>query len=136
MIVGNCWKCLLACFFGQIMDKVGAKFALLFVFDCFSNCCLYSIRLLTQVRAILIGGAAVGFFCNGMNAGYGAIVGNLYPSHIRATANNIIFNIGRAVGGFSSVFIGFFLDNYSFDYCHAIFVKQFYILCHYCLYYH
>ena len=43
-----------------------------------------------------------------MNAGYGAIVGNLYPTHIRATANNIIFNIGRAIGGFSSIAIGFF----------------------------
>lgn len=99
-------------FFGQIMDKVGAKFAYsLFLIASAIAVFIYSFA--DSGTAILIGGAAVGFFCNGMNAGYGAIVGNLYPSHIRATANNIIFNIGRAVGGFSSVFIGFFLDNYS-----------------------
>lgn len=99
-------------FFGQIMDKVGAKFAYsLFLIASAIAVFIYSFA--DSGTEILIGGAAVGFFCNGMNAGYGAIVGNLYPSHIRATANNIIFNIGRAVGGFSSVFIGFFLDNYS-----------------------
>ena len=94
--------------FGQIMDKIGAKTA-------------YASFLIASAIAvfadsamlILVGGAIVGFFANGMNAGYGAIVGNLYPTHIRATANNIIFNIGRAIGGFSSIAIGFFLDNYS-----------------------
>ena len=99
-------------FFGQIMDKVGAKFAYA-LFLIASAIAVFIYSFADSGMAILIGGAAVGFFCNGMNAGYGAIVGNLYPSHIRATANNIIFNIGRAVGGFSSVFIGFFLDNYS-----------------------
>jgi hypothetical protein len=38
---------------------------------------------------------------------------SLYPTEIRATANNFIMNIGRAVGGFSSVIIGFLLDKYS-----------------------
>ncbi|MEL5939654.1 MFS transporter, partial [Tetragenococcus halophilus] len=35
----------------------------------------------------------------------------LYPHHIRTIANNTILNVGRAVGGFSSVVIGFILDN-------------------------
>ncbi len=35
-----------------------------------------------------------------MNAGYGAIVANLYETRIRASANNLIFNVGRAIGGF------------------------------------
>ncbi|MFT8939736.1 MAG: MFS transporter, partial [Leuconostoc falkenbergense] len=44
---------------------------------------------------------------------YGAIMGHLYPTEIRATANNTIMNFGRAVGGFSSVLIGFLMDRYS-----------------------
>ncbi|MCV3742060.1 MFS transporter, partial [Lentilactobacillus hilgardii] len=36
-----------------------------------------------------------------------------YPTEIRSTANNVIVNIGRAVGGFSSVVIGILMDNYS-----------------------
>lgn len=98
--------------FGQFMDRIGPKFAYgTFLLASAAAVFLYSFA--ASPATILIGGAIVGFFANGMNAGYGAIVGNLYPTHIRATANNIIFNIGRAIGGFSSVAIGFFLDNYS-----------------------
>lgn len=99
-------------FFGQIMDKIGAKVAYA-IFLIASALAVFVYSFAASPMLILVGGAIVGFFCNGMNAGYGAIVGNLYPTHIRATANNIIFNVGRAVGGFSAVFIGFFLDNYS-----------------------
>jgi MFS family permease len=99
-------------FFGQIMDKIGPKVAYA-IFLLASALAVFIYSFAATPLLILIGGAAVGFFCNGMNAGYGAIVGNLYPTYIRATANNIIFNIGRAVGGFSAVFIGFFLENYS-----------------------
>lgn len=98
--------------FGQIMDKIGSKVAYA-SFLIASAVAVFAYSFANSGMLILVGGAIVGFFANGMNAGYGAIVGNLYPIHIRATANNIIFNIGRAVGGFSSIAIGFFLDNYS-----------------------
>ncbi|HJB54985.1 MAG TPA: MFS transporter [Candidatus Olsenella avistercoris] len=98
--------------FGQIMDKIDAKVAYA-VFLVASAVAVFAYSFANSAALMLIGGAIVGFFANGMNAGYGAIVGNLYPVEIRATANNIIFNIGRAVGGFSSVAIGFFLDNFS-----------------------
>ncbi|MEH7253385.1 MFS transporter [Neobacillus niacini] len=98
--------------FGFVMDKFGAKVAYSFyLFASAVSVIAYSFA--SGNFAILIGGAIVGFFCNGMNAGYGAIVGNLYPTRIRATANSIIFNIGRAVGGFSAVVIGFLMDNYT-----------------------
>lgn len=45
-----------------------------------------------------------------MFAGYGAMITRLYPHHIRSTANNLILNVGRAIGGFSSVIIGKILD--------------------------
>lgn len=98
--------------FGQIMDRVDAKVAYA-VFLVASAIAVFAYSFADSAILMLVGGAIVGFFANGMNAGYGAIVGNLYPVEIRATANNIIFNIGRAVGGFSSVAIGFFLDNFS-----------------------
>lgn len=59
---------------------------------------------------MIIGGMIAGFFVNGMFAGYGAMITRLYPHHIRSTANNVILNVGRAVGGFSSVVIGMILD--------------------------
>lgn len=60
--------------------------------------------------AMILGGAGMGFFVNGMFAGYGAMISHLYPHAISATANNVILNVGRAVGGFSSVIIGWLLD--------------------------
>ncbi|MDO1605741.1 MFS transporter [Lactobacillus sp. YT155] len=98
--------------FGQIMDRIGPKVAYsLFLLASAVSVFLYSFA--NNEFSLLMGGAIVGFFANGMNAGYGAIVGDLYETKIRATANNIIFNIGRAVGGFSAVVIGYLLDNFN-----------------------
>lgn len=98
--------------FGQFMDRFGPRFAY-GTFLVASALAVFAYSYANSPLALLIGGAIVGFFANGMNAGYGAIVGNMYPTRIRATANNIVFNVGRAVGGFSAVVIGFLLDNYS-----------------------
>ena len=38
------------------------------------------------------------------------MITRLYPHQIRSTANNVILNVGRAIGGFSSVIIGKILD--------------------------
>ncbi len=48
----------------------------------------------------------MGFFVNGMLGGYGALMSELYPTEARATAQNVLFNIGRAVGGFGPLVIG------------------------------
>lgn len=98
--------------FGNVMDRISAKTAYA-IFLVASAIAVFAYSYAESGVTILVGGMIVGFFANGMNAGYGAIVNNLYPSHIRATANNTIFNTGRAVGGFSSIVIGFLLDNYT-----------------------
>ncbi len=56
--------------------------------------------------ALLAGGAVMGFFVNGMLGGYGALMSELYPTEARATAQNLLFNLGRAVGGFGPVAVG------------------------------
>lgn len=48
----------------------------------------------------------MGFFVNGMLGGYGALMSELYPTSARATAQNVLFNLGRAVGGFGPVVVG------------------------------
>ena len=55
---------------------------------------------LTDPTALLIAGAVMGFFVNGMLGGYGALMSELYPTAARATAQNVLFNVGRAVAGF------------------------------------
>ncbi|MCG3088434.1 MFS transporter [Sporosarcina cyprini] len=97
--------------FGRIMDRFGAKRAYgLFLLA--SACAVFLYASATGAVMVLVGGAIVGFFSNGMFAGYGALIGSLYPVEIRSTATNTIFNIGRAVGGFSPILVGYILQSY------------------------
>lgn len=95
--------------FGQILDKFGPRLVYS-VFLLASSVCVYLFQFANSMPTMIIGGAIVGFFVNGMFAGYGAMITRLYPHYIRSTANNVILNVGRAVGGFSSVIIGKILD--------------------------
>lgn len=97
--------------FGRFMDRFGVK-------------CSYGVFLLASAAAVylysyaegsvgvLVGGAIVGFFANGMFAGYGALISSLYPVQIRSTATNAIFNFGRALGGLSPILVGYILQKY------------------------
>jgi hypothetical protein len=57
----------------------------------------------------------MGFFVNGMLGGYGALISELFPTSARATAQNVLFNIGRAVGGFGPVVVGAIASMYNFE---------------------
>lgn len=97
--------------FGIIMDKLGPRTA----FTLFLICSSLSVFLLVLARSqwsLIAAAVVVGYFINGMYGGYGAIISSLYPTEIRATANNFIMNLGRAIGGFSSIIIGFLMDHY------------------------
>jgi len=54
-------------------------------------------------------------FVNGMLGGYGALMSELYPTAARATAQNVLFNLGRAVGGFGPLVVGALTVRYSFS---------------------
>ncbi|MCM3023799.1 MFS transporter [Heyndrickxia ginsengihumi] len=98
--------------FGQFMDRLGTKRAFgIFLFASAAAVFLYSYA--TGSIGVLLGGAVVGFFSNGMFAGYGALISSYYPVHIRTTATNTIFNFGRALGGFSPVLVGYILQHYN-----------------------
>lgn len=97
--------------FGRFMDRFGAKRAF-GIFLLASACAVFLYSFATGAVAILIGGAIVGFFSNGMFAGYGALISSFYPVQIRSTATNTIFNFGRAIGGFSPIFVGYILQSY------------------------
>ncbi|GKV67320.1 MULTISPECIES: MFS transporter [unclassified Sporosarcina] len=97
--------------FGIFLDKFGTKrsFGLFLIA---SACAVFLYSYATGSVGVLLGGSIVGFFSNGMFAGYGALIGGLYPVQIRSTATNTIFNFGRAIGGFSPILVGFILQSY------------------------
>jgi MFS family permease len=99
--------------FGEFADRVGRRPALLtFQAGAFIMVLVYS--QLTDATALLIGGAIMGVFVNGMLGGYGALLAELYPTEARATAENVLFNLGRGVGGFGPFVIGALAVAYSF----------------------
>jgi MFS family permease len=96
--------------FGQFIDRFGMKRSFgLFLFASAIAVFLYSYA--SGSTGLLIGGAIVGFFSNGMFAGYGALISNYYPIEIRSTATNTIFNFGRALGGLSPILVGYILQH-------------------------
>ncbi len=77
--------------FGQAADRIGRRPAFLsWMLGAAIMVVVYS--RLTDPMALLIG--------------YGAGMSELYPTAARATAQNALFNIGRAIGGFGPVVIG------------------------------
>lgn len=98
--------------FGTIMDNFGPRWAF-GIFLIGSASVMFTILMVRSSVALILAGALIGFFSNGMFGGYGAVISQLYPTEIRSTANSIIMNVGRAIGGFSSVVIGLLMDHYS-----------------------
>lgn len=98
--------------FGTIFDKMGPRLSF-GIFLLASAVLVYALAYAHSIGLLLIIGAVVGFFSNGMYGGYGAIVSRIYPTEVRSSANNIIVGVGRAVGGMSSLVIGLIMERYS-----------------------
>ncbi|MGO4713829.1 MFS transporter [Bradyrhizobium sp. 2TAF24] len=100
--------------FGHIADRLGRRPAFLgYMIGAAIMVVVYS--QLVSPLALLFGGAVMGFFVNGMLGGYGALMSELYPTAARATAQNVFFNIGRAVAGFGPLVVGAVSAAYGFQ---------------------
>ncbi|MCI2419739.1 MFS transporter [Saccharopolyspora sp. K220] len=84
--------------FGQLADRIGRRRSF-WIFQAGACVSLFVYSQLTSPTAVLFGGAVMGVFANGMLGGYGAIIAENYPTAARATAQNVLFGIGRGVGG-------------------------------------
>lgn len=100
--------------FGQLADRIGRKPTFL-LFQVGSVISVLTYSQLTDATAMLWVGALMGMFVNGMMGGYGAVISEAYLTEARATAQNMLFNIGRAVGGLGPVVIGALAMAYSFQ---------------------
>lgn len=90
--------------FGQLADRIGRRptFWIIHI-GAAASVLIYSI--LRDPTALLVGGFVMGFFANGMLGPLGALMAELFPTQARSTAQNVLFNIGRGVGGFAPVVI-------------------------------
>ena len=100
--------------FGHIADKFGRKNTFIGFYLLWAST-VYTYSQLSDPSALLMGGALLGLCCSAMMGGYGAVLSELYPTEARSTAQNFIFNSGRAVGGFAPMVIGNLATAYSLN---------------------
>jgi MFS family permease len=100
--------------FGHIADRIGRRPAFITYMTGAAALVLIYSRL-SDPTALLVTGAIMGFFVNGMLGGYGALISELFPTAARATAQNVLFNIGRAIGGFGPLVVGLIASAYGFE---------------------
>lgn len=91
--------------FGNLADRVGRRPAF-WIFQAGAIVSVIVYSQLTDPNVLLVWGAVMGIFVNGMLGGYGALMAELYPTAARATAENTLFNLGRAVGGLAPIVFG------------------------------
>lgn len=99
--------------FGQLADRIGRKPSFL-IYQAGAVIMVLFYAQLTDPAMMLWAGAVMGLFINGMLGGYGALISEVYPTEARATAQNVLFNLGRAVGGFGPIVVGGLVALYSF----------------------
>ena len=99
--------------FGQLADRIGRKPTFL-LFQAGAVIMVLTYSQLNDPNTMLWAGALLGMFVNGMMGGYGALMSEGYPTEARATAQNVLFNIGRGIGGFGPVVVGSLVAAYSF----------------------
>ena len=100
--------------FGQLADRIGRKPSFL-LFQAGAAIMVLVYSQIDDPVAMLWAGAVLGMFVNGMMGGFGALMSEAYPTEARATAQNVLFNLGRAVGGLGPVVVGAIAAQYSFQ---------------------
>lgn len=112
--------------FGVLADKIGRRPSyLIFLFASAIIVWIYFQQ--TSMAVLLILGGILGFFVNGMMGGFGALLAENYPTEARSSAENVIFNIGRAIAGFAPFIIGYISLNHSLSYALSL-ISGIYIL--------
>src|SRR5271165_7606441 len=91
--------------FGHLADRIGRK-PLFIAFQAGAMAMAFIYPQVRNPTTLLVVGAITGVFLSGMIGGYGALIAETYPTRGRATAQNVLFNIGRGVGGFGPLVVG------------------------------
>lgn len=99
--------------FGQLADRIGRK-PVFISFQIAAAVMVFVYSRVTEPHMLLWVGAIMGFSINGMQGGIGALLSEAYPTAARATAQNVLFNMGRALGAPGPLVVGALAAKYSF----------------------
>jgi MFS family permease len=98
--------------FGQLADRIGRK-PVFVLYSVAAACAVFLYSRVTGATQLLWVGGIMGFSVNHM-AGVGALLSEAYPTAARATAQNLLFNLGRAIGAPGPLVVGALVSRFSF----------------------
>jgi hypothetical protein len=87
-------------------------------------CTVFLYSRVTGATELLWVGGIMGVSVNHM-AGVGALLSEAYPTAARATAQNVLFNLGRAVGAPGPLVVGVLVSRFSFRAAPALLASVF-----------
>jgi MFS family permease len=91
--------------FGYLADAIGRKRTyVLFVATAAVLLPLYGV--LRTPAVLLVLGPLVAFFGTGYYSGFGAVIAELYPTSVRATAAGVCYNVGRIASAAAPFVVG------------------------------
>jgi MFS family permease len=100
--------------FGSLADRFGRRPTfLLFVLAAAAIVPIYGLAARSPATLLLLG-PLVGFFGHGYFSLFGALLAELFPSAIRATAQGVCYNTGRAASALAPFAIGAAADRLGF----------------------
>jgi MFS family permease len=96
--------------FGWIADRIGRRPAFTFFMAGAAIVVPVYAYAASDARVLLLVGPLVGFFAHGYFSLFGALLSELFPTALRATAQGFCYNIGRLVAAASPLLIGIAVD--------------------------
>lgn len=98
--------------FGFFADRFGRRP----VFAIFLVCAAILVPVYGQLTrhevALLVLGPLIGFFGHGYFSVFGVMLSELFPTRVRATAQGLVYNVGRAFSAFAPYTVGMLADVY------------------------
>lgn len=91
--------------FGFIADAIGRKRTYV-IFVSMASVLLPLYGVLREPAALLALGPFVAFFGTGYYSGFGAVIAELYPTSVRATAAGVCYNVGRIASAAAPFIVG------------------------------
>jgi MFS family permease len=91
--------------FGYVADAIGRKRAYI-IFVLAASVLLPAYGYLRVPSMLLVLGPLVAFFGTGYYSGFGAVIVELYPTTVRATAAGVCYNTGRIASAAAPFIVG------------------------------
>jgi MFS family permease len=98
--------------FGFFADRFGRRRVFAFFLGCAAILVPTYGQLVRHDLLLLLLGPLIGFFGHGYFSLFGVILSELFPTHVRGTAQGLVYNVGRAFSALAPYTVGTLADIY------------------------